>query len=220
MQPTNRTVHLAWPLGRDLRVIPTHGEFRSLVRPMTIFARSCLVDLNRLINLRVASNAINARRLPLALLVYSLVRPLMTTTILEESYHSWGIHSCAAVHTVETSTSSGCPKHPLCIGRVGTSSDPEIISRVQTGRMTVCKLLRSQNEELYRQFGTSRSCHDSISLILVSLRKEYDSFVQNYNMHGMGKTVTELHAMIKLHEQTLPQKDVAPALHAIRAGRV
>ncbi|GJR66138.1 hypothetical protein Tco_0012203 [Tanacetum coccineum] len=40
----------------------------------------------------------------------------------------------------------------------------------------------------------------SVSLILVSLRKEYDGFVQNYNMHGIGKTVTELHAMLKLHE--------------------
>ncbi|GJT74556.1 retrotransposon protein, putative, ty1-copia subclass [Tanacetum coccineum] len=60
----------------------------------------------------------------------------------------------------------------------------------------------------------------AVSLILVSLRKEYDNFMQNYNMHGMGKTVTELHAMIKLHEQTLPKKEVAPALHAIRAGKV
>ncbi|GJR69677.1 zinc finger, CCHC-type containing protein [Tanacetum coccineum] len=60
----------------------------------------------------------------------------------------------------------------------------------------------------------------AVSLIQVSLRKEYDSFVQNYNMHGMGKTVTELHAMLKLHDQTLPQKDDAPALHAIRAGRI
>ncbi|GJT16204.1 retrotransposon protein, putative, ty1-copia subclass, partial [Tanacetum coccineum] len=51
------------------------------------------------------------------------------------------------------------------------------------------------------------------------LQIEYDSFVQNYNMHGMGKTVNELHAMLKLHEQTLPKKD-APALHAIRAGKV
>ncbi|GJR77590.1 retrotransposon protein, putative, ty1-copia subclass [Tanacetum coccineum] len=33
----------------------------------------------------------------------------------------------------------------------------------------------------------------------------------------MGKTVTELHAMLKLHEQTLPPKEAAPALHAIRA---
>ncbi|GJS48505.1 retrovirus-related pol polyprotein from transposon TNT 1-94 [Tanacetum coccineum] len=49
---------------------------------------------------------------------------------------------------------------------------------------------------------------------------EYDGFVQNYNMHSMGKTVTELHAMLKPHKQTLPQKEVAPALYAIRAGRV
>nr|GEV70677.1 retrotransposon protein, putative, Ty1-copia subclass [Tanacetum cinerariifolium] len=59
-----------------------------------------------------------------------------------------------------------------------------------------------------------------VSLILVSLRMEYHSFVQNYNMQGMRKTMTELHAMLKLHEQTLSQKDVAPALHAIRAGRM
>ncbi|GJX47541.1 retrotransposon protein, putative, ty1-copia subclass [Tanacetum coccineum] len=39
-------------------------------------------------------------------------------------------------------------------------------------------------------------------------------------MHSMGKTVNELHAMLKLHEQTLPPKEVAPALHAIRAGRI
>nr|GEZ25720.1 hypothetical protein [Tanacetum cinerariifolium] len=38
-------------------------------------------------------------------------------------------------------------------------------------------------------------------------------------MHNIGKTVNELHAMLKLHEQTLP-KNNAPALHAIRAGKV
>nr|GEX81312.1 zinc finger, CCHC-type [Tanacetum cinerariifolium] len=36
-----------------------------------------------------------------------------------------------------------------------------------------------------------------VSLILIGLRKEYDGFVQNYNMHSMGKTVNELHAMLK-----------------------
>ncbi|GJU56616.1 retrotransposon protein, putative, ty1-copia subclass [Tanacetum coccineum] len=59
----------------------------------------------------------------------------------------------------------------------------------------------------------------AVSLILISLAKEYDGFVQNYNMHNIGKTVNELHAMLKLHEQPLPKKDVAPTLHAIRAGR-
>ncbi|GKF60169.1 hypothetical protein Tco_0176955, partial [Tanacetum coccineum] len=45
----------------------------------------------------------------------------------------------------------------------------------------------------------------AVSLILI---------VQNYNMHSLGKTVNELHAILKLHEQTLP-KNNAPALHAI-----
>nr|GEX27094.1 zinc finger, CCHC-type [Tanacetum cinerariifolium] len=114
--PSNQEhVHLVWPLWSDLRVIPTHGEFHSLVRPMAILARSCLVELNRsLIILRVAFNEIKALRLPLALLVYSL----------------------------------------------------------------------------------------------------------NYNMHNMKKSVNELHAMLKLHEETLPKKVVAPALHAIREGKV
>nr|GFA24528.1 zinc finger, CCHC-type [Tanacetum cinerariifolium]GFA24559.1 zinc finger, CCHC-type [Tanacetum cinerariifolium] len=58
-----------------------------------------------------------------------------------------------------------------------------------------------------------------VSLILISLRKEFDGFVQNYNMHNMEKKINELHAMIKLHEQTLT-KNNAPALHAIRAGKV
>nr|GEZ20698.1 zinc finger, CCHC-type [Tanacetum cinerariifolium] len=53
-----------------------------------------------------------------------------------------------------------------------------------------------------------------VSLILISLRMEFDGFVQNYNMDSMGKTINELHAMIKLHEQTLP-KNNAPVLYAI-----
>ncbi|GKB78378.1 zinc finger, CCHC-type containing protein, partial [Tanacetum coccineum] len=52
------------------------------------------------------------------------------------------------------------------------------------------------------------------------VEQELLHFVQNYNMHGMGKTVNELHAMLKLHEETLPKKDANHALHAIRAGRV
>nr|GEU57302.1 hypothetical protein [Tanacetum cinerariifolium] len=35
----------------------------------------------------------------------------------------------------------------------------------------------------------------------------------------MGKTISELHAMLNLHEQTLP-KNNAPALHVMRAGKI
>ncbi|GJT01454.1 retrotransposon protein, putative, ty1-copia subclass [Tanacetum coccineum] len=54
-----------------------------------------------------------------------------------------------------------------------------------------------------------------VSLILVSLLKEYDSFVQNYNMRGMGKTVNDLHVMLNAHEHTLLQRMMHLALHAI-----
>ncbi|GKE09914.1 zinc finger, CCHC-type containing protein, partial [Tanacetum coccineum] len=74
--------------------------------------------------------------------------------------------------------------------------------------------------ENLERLGQPVSLRLAVSLILVSLSKEYDGFVQNYNMHSMGKTMNNLHAMLKLHEHTLPKKDVAPALHAIRAGRV
>nr|GEX52948.1 hypothetical protein [Tanacetum cinerariifolium] len=57
-----------------------------------------------------------------------------------------------------------------------------------------------------------------VSLIFISLHKEFDGFVQNYNMHSMGKTINELYAMLKLHEQTLP-KNNAPVLHVIRATK-
>ncbi|GKG01241.1 zinc finger, CCHC-type containing protein, partial [Tanacetum coccineum] len=75
---------------------------------------------------------------------------------------------------------------------------------------------------LYRQsraFGAPVSLGLAVSLILIGLRKEFDGFMQNYNMHSLGKTVNELYAMLKLHEQTLP-KNNAPALHAIRASKV
>nr|GEV61212.1 hypothetical protein [Tanacetum cinerariifolium] len=54
----------------------------------------------------------------------------------------------------------------------------------------------------------------------------FRSFFEKQKLTGpnfidcMWKTVNELHAMLKLHEETLPKKFVAPALHAIRAGKV
>nr|GEY16821.1 hypothetical protein [Tanacetum cinerariifolium] len=42
-----------------------------------------------------------------------------------------------------------------------------------------------------------------VSLMLNSLNKDYDQFIQNYNMHSMGKTLAELHTMLKLYEKGL-----------------
>ncbi|GKA10100.1 zinc finger, CCHC-type containing protein [Tanacetum coccineum] len=59
-----------------------------------------------------------------------------------------------------------------------------------------------------------------VSLILNSLNKDYDHFVQNYNMHSMRKSIVELHAMLKLHEKGIPKKAETPTVLAIREGKI
>ncbi|GKC67963.1 hypothetical protein Tco_1100561 [Tanacetum coccineum] len=63
-------------------------------------------------------------------------------------------------------------------------------------------------------------CHFMSSYVL-----RMKSYIDNLERlgHPMSLnlvTVNELHATLKLHEQTLPKKDVAPALHAIQEGRI
>ncbi|GJX13343.1 zinc finger, CCHC-type containing protein, partial [Tanacetum coccineum] len=98
--------------------------------------------------------------------------------------------------------------------------EPDIYNNLeQLGAYDMLKELKTFYIDNLERLGHSMSQNLAVSLILVYLSKEYDSFVQNYNMHDMGKTVNELHAMLKLREKTLPKKNVAPALHAIRASK-
>ncbi|GKD02978.1 hypothetical protein Tco_1177952 [Tanacetum coccineum] len=57
-----------------------------------------------------------------------------------------------------------------------------------------------------------------VNMIVTSLSTDYDQFVENYNMHDMGKIVPELHAMLKLVEKGIPKK--TPAVLAIRQGQI
>ncbi|GKE33750.1 hypothetical protein Tco_1453072 [Tanacetum coccineum] len=59
-----------------------------------------------------------------------------------------------------------------------------------------------------------------VSLILNSLNKDYDQFVQNYNMHSLGKMIAEFHAILKLHEKGILKKVETPAVLAIREGKI
>ncbi|GKC94160.1 hypothetical protein Tco_1159602, partial [Tanacetum coccineum] len=60
----------------------------------------------------------------------------------------------------------------------------------------------------------------SVSLILNSHNKDYHQFVQNYNMHSMGKTIAELHAMLKLTENGLPKKAETLDILAIKGDKI
>ncbi|GKD90350.1 hypothetical protein Tco_1365857, partial [Tanacetum coccineum] len=59
-----------------------------------------------------------------------------------------------------------------------------------------------------------------VGLILNSLNKDYDQFVQNYKMHSMGKTLAESHAMLKIHEKGILKKAETPVVLAIREGKI
>ncbi|GKE07130.1 hypothetical protein Tco_1399148, partial [Tanacetum coccineum] len=58
------------------------------------------------------------------------------------------------------------------------------------------------------------------SLILNSLNKDYDQFIQNHNMHSMGKMIAEFHAMLKLHEKGISKKAETPIVLAIREAKL
>nr|GEW80352.1 zinc finger, CCHC-type [Tanacetum cinerariifolium] len=59
-----------------------------------------------------------------------------------------------------------------------------------------------------------------VSLILNSLNKDYDLFVQIYNMHSIRKTLDELHVMLKLHKKGILKKAKPPTVLAICEGKI
>ncbi|GJY62957.1 hypothetical protein Tco_0464417 [Tanacetum coccineum] len=60
----------------------------------------------------------------------------------------------------------------------------------------------------------------SVGLILNGLTSDIAGFVRNYNMHHMGKTVVELHALLIEYEKGLPKNAATPQVMAIQCGRI
>ncbi|GJX80867.1 retrotransposon protein, putative, ty1-copia subclass [Tanacetum coccineum] len=60
----------------------------------------------------------------------------------------------------------------------------------------------------------------SVGLILNGLTSDFVGFVRNYNMHTMGKTIGELHALLIEYEKGLPKKAATPQVLAIQGGRI
>ncbi|GJT94539.1 hypothetical protein Tco_1090057 [Tanacetum coccineum] len=50
--------------------------------------------------------------------------------------------------------------------------------------------------------------------------KTIDTRLYNYNMHSMGKTMVEVHAMLKLAEKVTPKKVATLAVFKIRGGKI
>ncbi|GJY35107.1 retrotransposon protein, putative, ty1-copia subclass [Tanacetum coccineum] len=59
-----------------------------------------------------------------------------------------------------------------------------------------------------------------IGLILKGLTIDFAGFMRNYNMHNMGKTIGELHAMLIEYEKSSPKKAETPQVMAIRSDKI
>nr|GEV99140.1 hypothetical protein [Tanacetum cinerariifolium] len=213
-------------------------------------------EVSSLIKLKVAFHAINARRLPLAPLVYTLVRP---PGFLRETKTDWTnfidrYRKLSIVLSIEDKLNyleQPIPLAPVAPG--GQQVAPEIIathtawikgSKEIAGLMTMkpeiqqnlenlhahemlqeLKTLFAQQaeQELLQTMRGFHSCKQEERQSDSSFVLKIKSYIDNLEhlghpvTLGLG-TINELHAILKLYEQTRP-KNNAPALHAIRAGK-
>ncbi|GJU98534.1 retrotransposon protein, putative, ty1-copia subclass [Tanacetum coccineum] len=81
-------------------------------------------------------------------------------------------------------------------------------------------------QELFERVKAFHACKQedgqSISSHLLNMKSYLDTLERlgyNYNMHSMRETLAELHAMLKLHEKSIPKKVETLAVLAIREGK-
>nr|GEU38564.1 hypothetical protein [Tanacetum cinerariifolium] len=74
--------------------------------------------------------------------------------------------------------------------------------------------------DLIQNFHARKQEDLSVGLILNGLTDDFAGFVRNYNMHNMGKTIDELHALLIEYEKSLPKKAVTPQVMTIQGGRI
>nr|GEY08815.1 zinc finger, CCHC-type [Tanacetum cinerariifolium] len=68
---------------------------------------------------------------------------------------------------------------------------------------------------------TFHACkQEEVGLFLNGLTKDFAGFVRNYNMHNMGKTIGELHAMLIEYEKGLPKKAETRQVMMIKGGKI
>nr|GEU94730.1 putative retrotransposon Ty1-copia subclass protein [Tanacetum cinerariifolium] len=102
------------------------------------------------------------------------------------------------------------PIPPAPIVPAGQHVDPEILAAhtawIKGSKEIVGLMLMTMKPDIQRKLKTLHA-HEMLLELKTLFAQQAD----------LEKTINELHAMLKLHEKTLP-KNNAPALHAIRAG--
>nr|GEY48491.1 hypothetical protein [Tanacetum cinerariifolium] len=196
-------------------------------------------NASSLINLRVAFDAINDRRLPLAPLVYTLVRPSVMSgrsffekqKLTGPNFIDW-YRQLRIVLSIEDKLyylEQFIP--PVPEAPEGQQVAPEILAAHTAwvkGSKEIAGLMLMTMKTKIQQNLEPLHAHEMLKELktLFAQQAEQELLQTTRDFHScrqeeghMEKTVNELHAMLKLHEQTLPKRN-APTLNAIRAGKV
>nr|GEU56086.1 zinc finger, CCHC-type [Tanacetum cinerariifolium] len=95
------------------------------------------------------------------------------------------------------------------------------VCKQEEGQLVCSYLLKIKSYlDILERLGYEMPNELDMSLILNSFNKDYDQFVQNCNMHNMGKMIAELHAMLKIHEKGIPKKAETLTVLAIHNGKI
>nr|GEX40551.1 hypothetical protein [Tanacetum cinerariifolium] len=110
------------------------------------------------------------------------------------------------------------------VAPAGQQVAPEILAALNAwikGSKEITLFAQQAEHDLLQTTRDFHSCRQEEEQSVSSYVLKMNGYIDNLERlgHPMGKIVNELHAMLKLHEQTLP-KNNAPALNDIRAGKV
>ncbi|GJX83868.1 retrotransposon protein, putative, ty1-copia subclass, partial [Tanacetum coccineum] len=94
---------------------------------------------------------------------------------------------------------------------------PKIVLRVDKKRSMTPELHgQLKNSSPYEMLQELKSMFDKQA----GVESNFAGFVRNYNMHNMGKTIGELHALLIEYEKGIPKKAATPQVMAIQGGRI
>ncbi|GJS05025.1 hypothetical protein Tco_0321533 [Tanacetum coccineum] len=74
--------------------------------------------------------------------------------------------------------------------------------------------------ELIQTFHASKQEEGQSISSYLDCQLPFEGFVCNYNMHSMGKTISELHAILIEYKKGLPKKAATPQVLRIQGGRI
>ncbi|GJT30054.1 retrotransposon protein, putative, ty1-copia subclass [Tanacetum coccineum] len=199
------------------------------------FDKMMSIPKSILINLRVAFHAINARCLPLAPLVYTLVRPPMTSSLANNSvfrgffekqkltgpnFIDWYRQLRVVLAIEDKLNYLEQPLPPAPVALEGQQVASKIIAThtawIKGSKKIVGLMLMTMEPEIQQNLENLHA-NDMLKELktLFAQQAEQELLQTMRDFHSckqeegslMGKIVNELHAMLKLHEQTLPKNN-------------